>query len=269
MQAVETQPSQVTQATGFQETPTFVPQGLDVLDTNLPKLDDWHRDVYDSETPPLDRQAGQFRQELGEVGEEVFGLSPEELSALPLGKKETIAAEITDVLISGYGTIRALDRTYDSLRQRHETDVYDAQAVSVLEMWQIDANGQDKTTHMRLSDFGIKALLAHKAYDELGTEDVALLTDKQKDTVAQRISEVMTSGLSVLNGINISFEKKFKEAYATMKNKYPKWLMDDLRAKGFSNSHASREAKKRFKSEFKTEVLPDGRRIYVPRNVQA
>lgn len=265
MTVEDPRPSQVTRPQGFQVTPDFAPENLDALQANFVTLDAWHVDVFSSETPPLPRQAGQLRQEMGEVGEEVFGLTPDQLASLPFEKRDRIGSEVADVIIAGYGTIRALGFRYEEIRVRHETDVYDASAFSELERWQIDANGRDVPLHLRLSDFGTKAVDVHRSYDQLGTEDVDSLTDQQKTDLAIKISGLMTSGLSAMNGMSISFERKFKEAYETIKDKYPRWLLDELRERGFDESGAWREAKKMHRRGFRNKSLPDGTQILIPR----
>lgn len=247
--------SQATQALGFQEPSNYGPPEItqESIDELFARLDRWHQAVYPDRRPPMARQAGQFRSELGEVGEEVFARSPENLAALPESQKIRIGSEIVDVFTAGFGLVKALGYRYEELRVKHETDVYDSSLFSEFEKWQIDANGGDAPVHVRLTDFGIKAFRAHKLYDEITDnenikEDINLLSEEQKRELAQSVAGVMTSGLSVLNGMELSFEALLRDTLDKMEKEYPEGLLTRLRALGMDDSRAMATAKAIYKS---------------------
>jgi hypothetical protein len=270
MAYVENAPSRGPQLQGPQPEISSPPQKLGLTREHIDYVIMWQDSAFPG-GEPLSRQGDQFKQEQGEVGELVFGLTPEQLNTLPSEKRTRIAEEITDVVIAGIGELKVLGYTYDELRKRHEKSSYDPTQFSQLEGWQLDANGGDTPLSVRFGDFAEKSLASHKAYDQLGTDDegkltvsVEDLTEDQRLDLAKKTAETMTSGLSVLNGMGESFDEHFRNAYGTMLKKYDPELLRWLReAMGLDDSEAMAEAKRIHEKKF-TESRAGEVVVFVP-----
>ena len=204
---------------------------------------------------PLARQGTQFKSELGEVGELVFGLTQEDLASLTSDQRDRIGDEISDVIIAGVGKLKVLGHSYEELRRRREKAIYDSSKVSEFERWQIDANGNETPLHLRLRQLSKQSLRNQKAYDLLGTEDVSALSERQKLKLSEKITDTMTLGFSVLNGMGESFDYHFRRKFKKMNEKYPVWLFDKLREEGLSDMEIPDKAKEIYEGQDPGEII--------------
>jgi hypothetical protein len=219
------------------------PRNSDITPRHIADIACWQERVFPN-GEPLPRQLNQFIQESGEVGEEVFGRSQDELNNLPQDSRCRIAAEVTDVAIAGLGTIKALGENYEKIREKKEKAVYDGTTVTKLERWQIDANGGEEPVDLRLSSFGNALLMAHRLYEKYRVDNIDQLTAKQRRRLSERVADAITKGLSVLNGIGQSFDSCFDEAYKIMNIKYNPERIQQLREQGLDDTEAMIEAKR-------------------------
>src|SRR5437762_3188639 len=122
-------PSQATRAPGSQDSSILVLSNFELTSDHIARHTAWQSGVF-PDGEPLSRQLNQYISESGEVGEIVFGKSPEELEELPLEIRSRLGAEITDQVIAALGGISALGDSYEDIRRKKERTYYNPHLVT-------------------------------------------------------------------------------------------------------------------------------------------